>query len=218
MAKSEFERRSPYRKVMSKVIVACEGAETERLYFTAIRAHLHASRKDIVIVEHQGTDPLTIVKSAVDAVERERVWAKGDTGWAVFDGDEHREKLEQRTNWERAMALAERHSIRVVVSNPCFELWYLLHFQDQNSSIHRVAANHALKTHLPTYDKSTCIFEKLHTEGPHPLTANAIRRAKVLHENNLHNQVPLWTNPSTRVFELVERLLGPYPATNNRRR
>ncbi len=208
MSRADFARRSPHRQIRSKVVIACEGKKTEPLYFDAIRSHLRASAKDIVIVDHKGTDPLTIVQSAVDEVERQKPWLKGDTAWAVFDGDEHRQNAAQKQNWDQALALAAAMHITVVISNPCFELWYLLHFQLQNANIHRDAALSALKTHIHGYDKGISVFAALHALQPPLGRSSAASRAAGLRAMHDRNSAHPWTNPSTDVHILVGRLLG----------
>ncbi|MGA9655397.1 MAG: RloB domain-containing protein [Polyangia bacterium] len=53
-----------------------------------------------------------------------------------------------------ALELAKKSRVQVALSNPCIELWALLHFQDQNERIHRHEAQHALKAFMPKYDKA----------------------------------------------------------------
>lgn len=52
-------------------------------------------------------------------------WENRDSAWVVLDGDEHIQNDPQ--NWHAALQLAEGSDIHLAVSNPCFELWYLLH-------------------------------------------------------------------------------------------
>ena len=51
--------------------------------------------------------------------------------WCVFDIDEH-------PNVARALELAASSGVNVYVTNPVrLDLWFLLHFEDQNAAIHR---------------------------------------------------------------------------------
>ena len=47
----------------------------------------------------------------------------GDSVWCVFDVDNH-----SNTTLEKAVRYAENVKVNTVISNPCFELWYLLHY------------------------------------------------------------------------------------------
>jgi hypothetical protein len=52
------------------------------------------------------------------------MWA--DEVWCVFDVDEHPKLAEARDQ-------ANANGIQLAVSNPCFELWLLLHFQEHRA-------------------------------------------------------------------------------------
>jgi hypothetical protein len=43
-------------------------------------------------------------------------------------------------NLDRALTLARSNNIRVAISNPCFELWLILHFEDQTGFLDTAAA------------------------------------------------------------------------------
>ncbi|MDQ7906600.1 RloB family protein [Phytohabitans sp. ZYX-F-186] len=74
-----------------------------------------------------GSVPLTLVRAAVEARERaDREEGEVDEIWCVFDV----EWPANHPGLREALDLAQRHDIRVAVSNPCFELWLVLHFQD----------------------------------------------------------------------------------------
>jgi RloB-like protein len=84
--------------------------------------------------------PMSLVERAVTlAEERQRIIRRGranspfDEIWCVFDRDEHPFVVD-------AIALAEQHQIGVAFSNPCFELWFVLHAQDlrRHTDRHRV--------------------------------------------------------------------------------
>ena len=48
---------------------------------------------------------------------------ENDEVWAVFDRDEH-------PNFDQAIDRCRRAGVRVARSNPCFELWLILHEKD----------------------------------------------------------------------------------------
>ncbi|MGH3940412.1 MAG: RloB family protein, partial [Pseudonocardiaceae bacterium] len=49
--------------------------------------------------------------------------------WCVFDV----EWPKNHPNLKQAIQLARDHNIRLAISNPCFELWLILHFEDQTA-------------------------------------------------------------------------------------
>lgn len=124
----EFTRRTGFRDA-SLIVIACEGAETEPKYFSGLKERLHSSKMQIEVVPRQ--DPS---QSSPDAVLREldsfaAEWflRDGDTLWLVIDRDPQ--------SWKPGMIadVAQRCHQKgyfLALSNPCFELWLLLHFED----------------------------------------------------------------------------------------
>ena len=89
--------------------------------------------------------------------------------------------------------------IRLAISNPCFELWALLHFQDHTAYIERKDARRRLKRHLPQYDKALP-FARLHLSY-----ADAVQRAQELERRRKDAGDP-GGNPSTGVHKLTEQI------------
>lgn len=69
-----------------------------------------------------------------------------DVVWAVFDRDEH-------PNYCEAINLCEKHGIGVARSNPCFELWLILHESDFDRPDDRHAVQTELERIRPEYDR-----------------------------------------------------------------
>ena len=64
------------------------------------------------------------------------------------------------TNWESAINRAKSQKIKLAITNPCFELWYLIHFQDHFAQITRDRLWNLLEKHIPDYEKSMCLYPK----------------------------------------------------------
>jgi hypothetical protein len=158
------------------------GGRTERAYLDGL---LRAQRTALAVtVRFRPQDPASLVAYASRLSASRDVEA--DEVWCVLDVDEF--------DITAAAALADRHGIEVVVSNPCFELWLLLHHQDHAAHLTRCAeATGMLRKHIRTYVKGDIEFAHF-AEG---LPA-AIKRAKALEAGG---------NPSSTVWRLVERLL-----------
>jgi RloB-like protein len=204
MARRSFERPRHPRLVGRKAIVVCEGEKTERGYFEAIRQSMRLPTLRLKVIFPEGTDPLTIVTSAVEEKRvqlRERAWFPGDVAWAVFDGDEHRLSIPDR--WQKALQLARANQVKVAVSNPNFELWYLLHYQNHTADINRANILKLLRKHLPRYEKSMVMWPT----PLQPLTKRAVARAEELLLRINRDRLPEHANPSTGVHELVQHLL-----------
>lgn len=217
MKRQKFARSKRAEPPKQRLVIACEGSRTEPKYFDGIKNHLQLRTATIEIVPHIGTDPLTVVDAVVAYVAAARVrkqWLPTDQAWAVFDGEEHwtgsdaKSDEVKKNQWNTAIQRANAKGICLAISNPSFELWYLLHFQSQTADLNRDAAVAKLKLHVPDYDKSTSLFPLLHPKVGKNLTSDAIARAAALCGHCSATGWEQWRNPSTRVGELVNALLS----------
>ncbi|MBX7173917.1 MAG: RloB family protein [Pyrinomonadaceae bacterium] len=202
MGKGKFSRPRKIREIGAKVIIVCEG-ETEEIYFEAIRKSKRLQTLKIRVVNPDFTDPENIVKYAVEIRDREKKeknWLTEDQIWAVYDGDEH--KAVNINNWKNAINLANEQDINLGISNPSFELWYLLHYQEQNAAIDRHETFRKLKTHLPYYHKTKDLYQK----DFEPFTYLASEKASKLSERIEKDFLEKYSNPSTEIYLLVKRL------------
>lgn len=122
--------------------------------------------------------------------------------WCVFDRDDNTDEM-----LRRAGQLAEKEGYFLAYSNPAFELWYLLHFQEQTAPLADCnAAIRQLKQKdcLPQYEKNRDVYEQLL-----PLQEVAIIRAKKRIQKLRVGKDEILcrrSNPVTTVVELVEYL------------
>lgn len=185
------QRRMPRKGAPRRVavLIVCEGEKTEPKYFHHFRRALREVAAIEIPPNELGTDPKSVVK-----------WAKQcnrdshheyDETWCVFDRDEH-------AYFREAMIQARDNGYQVAFSNPCFELWFLLHFQEQTAHVDRGAATSGLKKHVKGYHKAMDVFLQLLSKQ-----APAIRRAKALRERHRSNGDAETENPSTSVDRLV---------------
>ena len=100
--------------------------------------------------------------------------------------------------------MAQANQIRLAISNPCIELWLLLHFGDQNAHIDRSDAQSASKSLLQC-------GKNLSSEALVRLEEQfeaARRRAQHLDRKHELDGSPPRTNPSSNIWVLVERIRG----------
>jgi len=120
-----------------------------------------------------------------------------DEYWCIFDIDE-------RGRVPEAIDMAQANQIRLAISNPCIELWLLLHFGDQNAHIDRSDAQSASKSLLQC-------GKNLSSEALVRLEEQfeaARRRAQPLDRKHELDGSPPRTNPSSNIWVLVERIRG----------
>lgn len=195
----DIARRGPRREPRKRILVLCEGEVTEPLYFKNLRAELRTSLVEVEVEGH-GAGPKTLVERASlrkresdrYAQKEQDAFLAYDEIWCVFDVDEHAKLADARQQ-------ARDKGIELAVSNPCFELWALLHFQSQTAYLERQAARSRLKAHLPGYDKDLP-FARLRTSY-----GEAVRRAAQLERRCEERGCP-GDNPSTGVHRLTERI------------
>ena len=197
--------RSPARKrallePKPLILVVCEGEKTEPSYFSSFKSHYKISRITIRTVPGAGV-PLSVVSKARDLKNSADKAAatnldenlKYDAVWAVFDVDEHPEL-------KTAIQLARDNRIELAISNPCFELWLLLHHRDPPGIKHRHAVQKLLKKVMGEYDKGVDFAS--YALG----YKQAVRRAELLGDCDLARCEP-GPNPSTEVYRLTESIL-----------
>jgi hypothetical protein len=194
-------RRGPTRQPRRRILIVCEGSSTERGYFQSFQHAVRNPRVHVEVAREHGV-PMTVVEDAArlkeeaeDAARRERDEnLRWDEVWCVFDVDEHPRLNEAR---QRAKASA----LLLAVSNPCFELWAVLHFQEQRAHLARDKARATLQRHMLGYDKALD-FEKMH-----PGYSDAVRRARALDGEAEKHGAP-GRNPTTGVHGLTESIRG----------
>lgn len=118
-----------------------------------------------------------------------------DQVWCVFDVDEH-----QRLR--PAVELATNAKIRIALSNPCFELWLVLHFSIHNSHATAADLRRKLKGRIAGYDKHLdCNLIR----GRYHFARGHAQSLGLQHEraNRSRND-----NPSTEVWLLIDELIA----------
>lgn len=184
-----------------QLLVFTEGERTEDGYLV----HWRRAYRDAVLVtvdDFHGA-PLSLVNHAVQAKRDEaRDAARGrgrphDEVWCVFDRDQH-------PNIPEALDKATANGIGIVLSNPCIELWFVLHFADQTAHMERGEAQR-LSRELLGCDKA------LTGAALATLTSryeDAKRRAEELDRKHAGDGSPRYSNPSSNMWRLVDRIRG----------
>jgi hypothetical protein len=121
-----LRRRSRHLPERTRILIVCEGRETEPNYFRGLREE-DAIRQQfsMVVQKGKGGSCLAVVQQGI--AELGKAAARGedfDEVWCVFDV----EQAGRREQVIQSQALAGRHGIRLALSNPSFEWWLLAHF------------------------------------------------------------------------------------------
>lgn len=192
-------RGAPSKEPRARILVVCEGEVTEPEYLQGFARWCRNPLVRIEISDEHGV-PRTLVETAKrlkaqadrKATQEGDPFLRYDSVWCVFDVDEH-------PHVDQALDMANANEVHVALSNPCFELWLLLHFRESPGMRHRKAVHQMLTGFLPGYGKHLS-FEVLEPGYEH-----AVRRAQRLADEAASaNEVG--RNPSTGVYVLTEAI------------
>jgi hypothetical protein len=138
------QKNLSYRKVF---LLGVEGKVTETEYFDQFKkfhAIQYASKRG-------GNSPKQILSSLKVAMNKMAL-KEGDQVWIVIDRDEWREsEIDACAAWVAKMN--GKVKVGLALSNPKFEFWLLLHFEDGEGYTSQGACVQRLKSYIPDYDK-----------------------------------------------------------------
>jgi len=215
LERKHYKRKENDRSQRLLVIIACEGAKTEKNYFEAIFQKLRNEQRiattSHIIVPHQHTNPTGVLNDLLSYRDRVgNTYKQFEEKWIVIDRDEERTNGGGHTvlDFNAAIQRAHQMHIDVAYSNPSFELWYLLHFFYYNTGIERDHVIDRLEGSdclgSPYNKNDSQMFIKLESR-----LADAIRNAERLDTNVNESGTPAaYANPNTTVYKLVKTLLG----------
>lgn len=196
------------------IIIATEGSKTEPRYFRemASQKYYPNSRVKVWILEKEddtASSPEHVLRE-LDRYKDEFYVEEDDELWLVIDLD----------NWgdgkiAQVASLCQQKNYKLAVSNPCFELWLLLHIRtleeytpqeledfqnNQKTDSNRTPLESELLDILGEYNKSNI---KVECFLPH--VEEAIDRAQALDLHPEHR----WTNSlGSRVYQVAKKILG----------
>jgi hypothetical protein len=136
-----------------------------------------------VTVVFENGSPLEVVRGAY----RRRNAEDYDEAWAVCDVDTY--------STDRPTTEASKHAVCLLWSNPCFEVWLILHKTAYTAYLENAdKCINKLESIIGEWDKAKLDFS-IFRDG----IDDAVRRAKALGD-------PPAANPSTAVWRLIEAL------------
>ena len=131
------KRQSKGKVIRPTFFVFCEG-ESEEAYVKYLR-----SKYRLPIEICPSVAGLGITQESIARFKKGKPVAAKDRDFLMYD-------LDRNDILERLKAIK---GATIIASNPCLELWYLLHYVDQKAEIASAQCLAALKRHLPKYKK-----------------------------------------------------------------
>jgi len=191
-AARKFQRPLGERRYRKMFILATEGVMTEPQYFA-----LFNNQKSVIYVNclraKHDSSPVQVLKRMEEHLKQQGI-KKTDEAWLVVDKDQWTDsQLAELDRWAKKAA-----NYGMALSNPKFEYWLLLHFEDGKNVCSKTCTQ-KLKKYLPDYDKAIDI-RKISTG----MINDAVRRAKK-RDNPPCEDWPRGTGST--VYRLVEKIL-----------
>ena len=147
MARRRFSRPLGERRYKKLFVLATEGAETEPCYFKMFEAGDKVIHVQLLKGRHKSAPPQVLRR--MDAYLRKEGLRSEDEAWLVVDTDQWtEEQLQLLHQWSQA-----KENYGLAVSNPQFEFWLLLHFEEGNGVVTSRECIDRLKRQLPGYQK-----------------------------------------------------------------
>lgn len=189
-----FERLPGVRPYRRLFVVAVEGMKTEPDYFNILKT-FQPKVEIRILCEKFHTAPDKVLQRIQRFIKSNDL-KPTDEAWVVVDKDQWPdEQLLKVFNWT-----TRKPNYGLALSNPKFEFWLLLHFEDGKGISTSQDCSTQLKRHLPHYDKGVDA-RKISLEH----VREAIRRARM-------RDVPPcvdWPRSAggTTVYRLIQKIL-----------
>jgi hypothetical protein len=175
------KRRNPKgKKINPTLFIFCEG-ETEESYINLLKSVYRIPSIHI----HPKIGGNNITTDYIENYKKDKPTHEKDLNFLMYD-------LDVASMIDR---LSKIEDCILLVSNPCIELWFLLHYKNQTANTNNDKCCKEMNNRNRTYKKGlidTKLKEKLTGK-----IDDAIKRAKALTE---------YANPSTSIYKLIEVL------------
>ncbi len=197
-------------------ILSYEGTVSEKKYFEDFRKSKLFNDSGLIEIislkrtKKSGTDPIS-VKKLLQEAKREYRFKNTDEFWLVIDRDDW-ESIHHHNFDSLVLDCKAEENFFLAMSNPCFEIWLILHLKDINEfseeEKQKLVENEKIsnsKNYIDTVLSET--QGRGYNKRPNPmiflpLTQVAIDRAKAL--DNGVEEYPI--NLGTHIYKLVEKL------------
>ena len=200
------KKRGKHTKKRKKIIlISTEGRNrTEEIYFTNFN-RIKDSEYHIIFACGNETEPIGVVNNAIASIRLQELdLENGDLAFCLVDCDALTQS--RKNSILKAHKIANDHGIKLILSNPTFEVWYILHFikSTKSYSSNKDVLDH-LNTFIPNYNKSTNYYKEYLCDKTDIAIANANDLMK--YHKRISNKTKVEEClPSTDVHKLVEVL------------
>lgn len=207
--RKDFKRKSGFRDA-KLIVVATEGENTEPKYFEALKTAYKNPRIHLEIIPSKDgkSSPKHVLQNLIAFKKEYRIRAD-DELWITIDRDFQSWTIKEL---KECLQLCKQKKFSIALSNPCFEIWLLLHFvclASKNKTIRekmllnkkdgkRSFCEIELRNYLTSYNKNKPKLTKAINK-----TKDAIINASTLESQNKN----FISNLGTNVHHLVKALI-----------
>ncbi|RXE60831.1 RloB family protein [Bacteroides intestinalis] len=197
------------------VVIAGEGRYTESIYFNAVKNELRAPNVHVEVLDRNSDEssPESVHRQVADFMRQYNI-EDDDELWLVIDRDRWQERMLSQV----AQLCAQNSHLHFCMSNPCFELWLLLHLEDveqyDDETKNALLLNKKNKSGVTWLKKRMKDLLGSYAESNYdalsliPYTSVAMDRARRL-DNNPQDRWP--QSIGSRVYLLMESITGQRP-------
>lgn len=192
--KKEY-RKSKYKKnIKTNIFISCEG-KTEKTYFNSLNYiydNIH------VIAKHnQKTSAIDVVQNFNDLFKNEDI-SNDDLKFCAFDKDKN-----NTSQLLDAKKIATAKKIRVLFSNPCFEIWLYWHFEAKRRETNSKNLKDYMfyKDGFSNYSNDIFLAKKLEKYLENAITV--AKNARLEHKRNNIDTYVGNSNPYTDIDEFI---------------
>jgi len=181
----------------SLVVIASEDRFAVKQYFELF----HSTRIQFHVLEtdHGESSPEHVIARLEQYLVEYSV-GEGDQFWLVCDTD-HWIESNHIQNMVEVVRQCKQKGISVALSNPCFDLWLLLHFDEFPSatSVTCSQIGGLIRAKVTNFNK-TKVFNL-------PFSESSVRDAIERSRNNFFESNPIPRHPQTAVHRIIEELV-----------
>lgn len=210
-------REGGFLEAEKMFVLSYEGKISEKKYFEDFRnSELFNDSGLIEIISlkrptNRGSDPISVKKLLLEA-KKEYRFKDTDEFWLIIDRDDWEEI--HNHNFDKLVEDCKKeNNFFLAMSNPCFEIWLILHLKDINEFDEeekiKIMSNEKISNSKNYIDKVLSEIQgRGYNKRPNPrifspLTKTAIDRAKGLDNENQDYPEQL----GTHIYKLIEKLI-----------
>ena len=201
----DIKRRPPSLIPKKKILVICEGRNTEPTYIKNFSADKKHNLVECKTIDGIGSPKTIVDKAIAEKKLLDRNAKKSGNSfdgvyeiWCMSDRDEHPRMREE-------MQRAKDNGLEYVLSNPCFELWGYLHYAQNDAPTHRHDMQRKLSGVMNGYDHNHGAIFNYKDMNENGSYEDAVKRAEELIRRRLEENEPNG-DPSTNMHDLLHSI------------